>query len=169
MDTKLQIQQLVKELSGRFGTPTTLVEIQEMEVELNLEFPKEYKEFLQTFGWIDSVQEIFGGGRNIPKEFSIVEETLSLRSDYPDTFPRNVIAVYHDGRGNYDCIVCSGQDTGKVIFWQHDVNPDERYPKHPEGKPDFWLEGPDFWTWLLEMLQMTKEAGEEYEKGERTK
>jgi len=165
MDIKTQIQQLVKELGGKFGNPTTSVEIQEMELKLNLKFPKEYKEFLQTFGWINAAQEIFGGGKDIPRWLSAIQETLELREMHQDAFPMNCVAVHADGFGNYYCIVCDGKDVGKVIFWQHDVDIREIYPNTPpDEENDFWIEGPDFWTWLLEMLQGTKKSFNEYEK-----
>ena len=168
MDTREQIRQLVKELNGRLGHPATLAEIDEMESELNLEFPKEYKEFLQTFGWIDATQEIFGGGKGIPKILSAVKETLELRKDYPDTFPKNVVAIHHDGRGNYYCLVCDGKDVGKVIFWQHNLDISQVYPNYPPGENnDFWIEGPDLWTWLISTFRETKEAFEEYEEWEK--
>jgi hypothetical protein len=66
-----------------------------------------------------------------------------------------------DGYGNYYCIVCNGKDNGKVIFWQHDAPSEEVYPRYPEGQPDFWIEGPDFWTWLLKKLQQIKELEDE--------
>jgi len=62
-------------------------------------------------------------------------------------------------------VVCSGKDNGKVIFWQHDVYPEEVYPNHPLGKPDFWIEGSDFWSWLVERLKRIKESNKgTYEK-----
>lgn len=169
MDIKKQIQLLVKELNGKVGYPTTTAVTDKMESELDLEFPKEYKEFLQTFGWIDATQEIFGGGKNIPKILSAVKETLELRKDYPDTFPKNVVAIHHDGRGNYYCLVCDGKDFGKVIFWQHDVRKNIVYPNNPPDKEsDFWIEGTDFWIWLLETYQATKKGFEEFKEEMKT-
>jgi len=163
----LKVKELIRELKevsgfpAKVGRPMSAKEIQEMEKTLGLKLPQEYKEFLQTFGSLGVVR------MEIEDGYSVVKETLSLRENYPDRFPNNLVAVYGDGYGNYYCIVCDGPDYGKVIFWQHDAPLKETYPRYPEGQPDFWLEGPDFWTWLLEKLRRIKKIEEEEKKQKR--
>jgi len=147
------------ELPGKpFGKPMSPLEIQEIETKLNLKLPQEYKEFLQTFGSLSVIRTEPMGGQEI------IPTTLSLRGNYPDTFSHNLVVVRGDGYGNYHCVVCDGKDYGKVVFWQHDAPLNEVYPNYPEGKPDFWIEGPDFWTWLLEDLKSVKKIEEEEKK-----
>jgi len=65
-------------------------------------------------------------------------------------------------------LVCDGKDVGKVIFWQHNLDTSQVYPNYPPGENnDFWIEGPDLWTWLISTFQETKEAFEEYEEWEK--
>ncbi len=168
-----EVRKLAKELDlGYSSSPATHTEIEEMEFQLNVKFPKEYKEFLETFGYLG---EILGAKTSDGISWA-VKETLSFREGYPgppkksDEFPKfpdNVVVVHEDGFGNAYCVVCSGKDQGKVIFWQHDVYSGQEYPNYPEGKPDFWIEGPDFWTWLLEKLQRIKKIEEEEKKKEK--
>ena len=167
MNSKDKIQ-TIKELANElqfgkpFGKPITLAETHEMESRLNVEFPPELREFLQTFGSLRVKRMEVDG-------YTIVQETLDLRENYPDTFPHNLVVVEGDGYGNYYCVVCDGKDYGKVIFWQHDAPLEGIYPKYPEGKPNFWIEGPDFWTWLLEELQRIKKIEDEEKQHEKEK
>jgi len=157
-----KIRRLAKELNLESGPPATKAEIEEMEKRLGFEFPQEYREFLIVFG---SLSDILG--KEVAGE-SAVKTTLSLREWYPGPckksrefpeFPKNVVVVEEDGFGNCYCLVCSGEDNGKVIFWQHDVYPGQEYPNYPPDRDsDFWIEAPDFWTWVLEKLQRIKKA-----------
>ena len=108
--------------SSRFpykkGVPATEKEVEEMEEQLDLEFPEEYKEFLREFGYLDvpACEGIRGKSDN--KYKSTKDTTLKLRKEWPDnTFPKNVISIESDGFGNEYCLVCKGDDYGKVIFW----------------------------------------------------
>lgn len=156
------LKELTDGLSGGIGEPLTTEEIQEIEEKLKVKLPEEYKEFLQTFGSLSVV------GLQMIDGHSVIKETRKLREYYPKTFSYNLIPIEEDGYGNYYCVVCDGKDRGKIIFWQHDVYPDQVYPNYPPDKDsDFWIESPDFWTWLLERLQLIKkEEKEEKQKEE---
>lgn len=167
--------QKVKELAEELNwdkdksISTTPEEIQEMENKLNLRFPKEYKEFLQTFCCLQVYgMDIFGCGDGL---LSATRETIENQiPPYPPAgkFPENLVVTSDNGFGDYYCLVCGGIDDGKIIFWQHDVYPEQAYPNYPPDKgPDFWIEGPDFWTWLLNKLNMIKKAKEDSEGQER--
>jgi len=160
-EEKIQkIHKLVKELNLGFGSPAGSGEIERMESELNIKFPKEYKEFLETFGFLGTILGVEC------EDISAVKETLRYRKrrfldGKQKPFAKNLVVVEEDGLGNCYCVVCNEVDEGKVIFWQHDVYPEDLYPNHPLGKPDFWIEGPDFWSWLLRKLQDTKNIKDE--------
>jgi len=155
-----KIKELIKELELDFGPPATQKEISEMEKTLSLEFPQEYKEFLRIFGSLDDIL-----GKETAGD-SAVKATLSQKNWEHIKFPENLVVVHEDGYGNSYCVVCKGEDYGKVVFWQHDAPSNEVYPNYPEGKPDFWIEGPDFWTWLLEKLQRIKKIENEEKQKE---
>lgn len=59
---KSQIQHLVKNIKGEFGIPMHKKEIKEWEIKLGVTLPSEYKDFLQSFGYLfASGIEILGG------------------------------------------------------------------------------------------------------------
>lgn len=154
---KERVEQLVEKLCPSKGKGATKEEIKEMEGKLNVSFPREYREFLEMYGWLEPPQA-FGGGKGVGSEDSVVDQTQELRDLYPATyFARNLAAVYQVGDGNFECIVCDGKDRGKVIFWQHDVSDDEVYP----NDPSFWVEGENFWGWLRKKLEASRVWQEE--------
>lgn len=157
-----KIRGLAEELAfGRvFGEPLDSRQIKEMESKLGFSFPEEFKEFLKTFGSFSVMRMECIEGE------AAVKETLDFRRNLPERFPDSLLIIEEDGYGNAYCLVCKGKDYGKVVFWQHDAPLEETYPKHPKGRPDFWLEGPNFWTWLLDKLQRIKKIEDEEKEGE---
>jgi hypothetical protein len=184
---KQKILALCKAKKVRVGEPLTPKDIERIESKLGFEIPQEYKDFLATFGSLTGFGlEIMG---NVPPEskghilpcgeesLSALGTTLDLRERFL-TFPRNCIAIEYDGGDGYYCLVCSGKDYGKVIFWDMWCDPKQAYPniptpewfkKHPNWargapeknipphltgkKEDFWVEGFDFWHYVILRLQ----------------
>jgi len=152
-----QIEFLIRSLDIETGPPATELDVREFERRLGLKFPGPYEEFLKTFGNLAFGDGILGTARrDWPAQPSVVEQTDELRRAYPETFHNSLLAVYPDGGGNYWCVGCEGTDMGKVIFWQHDVAPEQVYPNSPSGEPAFWMDGEDFWSWLSEVLAEEK-------------
>lgn len=151
MDEKLKekIKQLAKEARVKFGQPLSSKEIQEMENKLQLTLPKEYKEFLEEFGCVETL-EILGSAPSSLKRYrlpsgeelwSALGMTLDTRGY--STFPKNCVVVQDDGGGGYYCVVCGGRDHGKVIYWDSDCDPEQAYPNIP--KPE-WFERHPNWA-----------------------
>lgn len=149
---KKEIELLINEIGGQFGNPMNNTEIQDLENKLGVKLPQEYKEFLQVFGYLDFFGTQILGSKKGNVEYTALNITLDQRKYYEDKFPHNLVVIKEDGFGNCYCLVCRGKDFGKVIFWQHDAPEDEVYPGYPKNKPNFWVEGTDFLTWLLEKL-----------------
>lgn len=174
MDKTLRekIENLANVAKVIFCKPLAEEEIQKIESRLQLLLPEEYKEFLKNFGCADGVGlEIMGRttreGHILPsgeESMSALGRTLALREDFPK-FPRNCIAIEYDGGDGYYCVVCGRNDYGKVVYWDMYLEPEQAYPnepkpewyeKHPnEPKVDFWVEAPDFWTYLIKRLRET--------------
>jgi hypothetical protein len=179
MDEKLKekIIQLAKEAEVYFGEPLSKEEIERMESKLGLTLPKEYKEFLETFGCIERLEVLGSCPKRLKKYrhssgeelWSALGLTLSLREDY-STFPKNCVAIMYDQHSGYYCVVCGGKDHGKVIYWNPWCDPEQAYPNIPKPewfeenpdwaqghltgkKEDFWVEGLDFWSWLIKTLE----------------
>jgi hypothetical protein len=113
----------------------------------------------------------FGKGHLRPdgiEQLSALGMTLWLRED--PFFSKNCVVLLDDVGEGYYCLVCSGKDYGKVIYWDKWCDPKEAYPnipkpewfeKHPNWsgghitgkKEDFWVEELDFWIWLIKMLE----------------
>jgi hypothetical protein len=192
MDEKLKekIIQLAKEMNVQFGEPLSIKEIERIESKLGLHIPKEYKEFLETFGCVEDF-EVLGSCPKLLKKYrhssgeelwSALGHTLYLREEY-STFPKNCIAIKYDGHTGYYCIVCGGKDHGRVIYWDPWCDPEQAYPNipkpewfekhpnwargHPTGKKeDFWVDALDFWSWLIERFEEYREIMRE-EKGDK--
>lgn len=167
-----KIDKIVKESDIGFLPPKNSAEkIKSLEENLGVELPQEYADFLGKYGWLDI-------GEGLLSADVALKEAFKLQKYYPQTFPQNLIPLDENGSGDYACLVCGGVDHGKVVFWRHDVPdyfvypniPDEDWFKqHPDWaknhingkKEDFWLEAPDFWTWLLNRLELKKQTEED--------
>lgn len=147
-----QIWELIKERKIDFGNPVNFEQINAWEFKLGIRLPLAYKQFLHLFGHLEIFPTpILGDGNG---DFSFLLVTLYLRKMYPNKFLKELVAIKSDGGGNYYCINCGRKSYGEIIFWQHDVSPVEIYPNHPSNEnSDFWMEAPNFWTWLLEFLR----------------
>lgn len=192
MDEKIkrQIEELVKSkpLEGEWcEKPLTSSEIEVIEERLGFTFPKEYREFLEVFGWLDPGwgEEIIGKALlDYDIEQSVVTRTLNLREKY-SSFPKNCAAINFDGGEDWYCIICDGKDKGRVIFWESLTDPNQVYPnipspewfkKYPDWvedhitgeKEDFWTRGLDFWSWLMGEIEERRQEKEEILKKERT-
>jgi cell wall assembly regulator SMI1 len=111
-----------------------LADIQEIERQVNLTFPHEYKVHLTKHN----------GGRCQPNVFSFAEKGQITEScidwflaiydgeydnlnNYMVTYkfddkrlPNHIIPIAHDPGGNLVCISCGSDDYGKVYFWDHE-------------------------------------------------
>lgn len=152
-----KIKELVERLKIWHNQGLSENQIKEQEKSLGVSFPEQYKEFLRMYGWILLGEGFLGTNLGI-------KETLELRKYFPQKFPRNLISLDNNGSGDYYCLVCGGKDHGKVIFWQHDAPEKYVYPNvPPEKNQNFWIATPDFWTWLLDRLELKKKEEEEEE------
>jgi len=150
-----KIKELVVRLQLAHDEPLSKQEIQKNEEALGVKYPEQYKEFLRIYGWLSLGEDHLGGKEG-------VKEALRLQENHPKGFPKNLIPIDDNGSGDYYCLVCGGEDHGKVIFWQHDAPSEETYPNTPQGKSkDFWVEAPDFWTWLLNRLEFQRQIEED--------
>ncbi len=177
MDIKEQFQHLIKDILKLelqligISSPESLVhnsmtpeEIQEVEDELSVTLPLEYKEFLQIYGSLIIGPDIVYGkdrGKTPPfeeGEFSVLKNTLKLRAKYPKRFPENFVPILEEPDCGAVCLICGGENHGKLVLWGYHAD-------YNSPELDCASEGPDFWTWLRdELISLKKDYEEELAK-----
>lgn len=114
--------------------PTSDARISEIEKELGISLPLQYRNFLLRYN----------GGHPIPDGFVFKEAPYgdscvawflaidSELSNFVETFecmrdrmPRELIPIADDPGGNQICIAVAGPNTGAVYFWDHEHEVDE--------------------------------------------
>ena len=118
------------------------------ELSWDIRLPDEYRQFLLTYN----------GGRPIPCEFnfkgqdsgSAIDGFLGLGGGknydllktiklFQGRLPARFFPVACDQGGNQICLSVSGPDSGKVYFWNHEFEADERYGDNPETADNITL------------------------------
>lgn len=163
MDNRIkeEIIRLVKKLNGKFGNLMNREEIQEMEKKLELNFPKEYKEFLNEFGYLRiKHQEIIGNYKGWPEGafLTVFQRTLGLRAS--KSFPHSLIPILEEPGLCLVCLVSQGNFFGSVILYDFQDRSLTQYTK----------EASNFWNWLWEELKyIEKDEKGEFEEGKTNK
>ena len=129
-----------------FGRGATTCEIVMAESGLGLLFPKSYKEFLSTIGWIDCpFITVCGLGPDADRRTSLIAIAQSwwYEVDIDIRLPRSLVPIVDDGSGNVYCLdVSETRDSEcQVVFWDHESF--EGVDQIPT------VVGPDFCTWLV--------------------
>jgi hypothetical protein len=116
--------------------PITDDQIKKIENRLRISLPQDYKDFLlkHNGGYPDPDAFIFRRGEK--SEEGAVDRFLAIHDGqhdnlarylewYKGRLPRNLFPVAHDPGGNLIAISVSGDDVGKVYFWDHDEEVEE--------------------------------------------
>lgn len=132
---------------SQIESPITLLQIEEVEKYVGLDFPSEYKEHLQKYNggqcspnvfkynesgkWIESCVDwflaIYEGDYDNLIEYIKIYKLVDKR------LPSHMLPIAHDPGGNLICISCGTKDKGHVYFWDHEnevnymVSSDEDY------------------------------------------
>lgn len=120
------------------SAPLTEADIQQVEQEINVRFPDQYRQFILQYN----------GGRPIPNVFMIPDDRIPGQSSMLDWFycidlsdeynhllrnldvfrdrmPSDCVPIGCDPGGNQICLIVSGAQTGKIYFWDHEEEADE--------------------------------------------
>ena len=119
--------------------------------------PDDYRRFLLQFN----------GGRPHPRYFefkdheggSSVHSFLGFNEDYnrnlvkklqmfKDRLPARFFPVAYDDGGNQICLSISGNDRGKVYFWDHELQADQTVGESPENADNIMLVADSFEEFL---------------------
>lgn len=126
---------MIIELEGTIFPKVGREQIVKVQKEIDVEFPKEYFDFL-----VDQ-----NGGYPVKCEFELPDKTDKsiVNMFYPigemktNLKRRNrlrlhpdFIAIGNDSGGNQILLGVSGDEIGRVYFWEHDVDPEEENPMH---------------------------------------
>ena len=116
---------------NRSREPLDEQDLIQVETRLNRALPKEYRDFLTAHN----------GGRPEPNAFPIynnpsddqglvhnfmcikdgdIYDLLTWVDRYRDRVPSNFLPIAKDPGGNLICLSISGEDLGKVYFWDHE-------------------------------------------------
>jgi hypothetical protein len=110
------------------GLGATTGEIAAAEKVLTIRFAGGFRTFLERFGWL-SVEglEIYGIGARVPKYLSLVEITLSERSEMRPKLRPDLVPVMNDGGGNLFCLdtAAGTSGSGAIVFWDHALDADQ--------------------------------------------
>ncbi|RKX43796.1 MAG: hypothetical protein DRP27_07735 [Thermotogae bacterium] len=137
--------------------PMAPEEIKEAEDKLGLEFPKEYKEFLQNIGSLrwPGHPAILGNEKEKEPELSVVNKTLEYRKSYPEEFSQYFLPVEECDDIGVVCLICKGEMSGKLVLWDYCKRKDSEYQ----------IEARDFWTFVKgDLLDSKKDLEMELEK-----
>ncbi len=110
------------------------IEIEEIEQMLGLKLPNQYREHLLKYNGGQCEPNIFIFNENGKLSDSCIDWFLAIYEGEYDNLnryiieykienkrlPEMVLPIAHDPGGNLICISCSGEDYGKVYFWDHE-------------------------------------------------
>ena len=114
--------------------------VKDFERELKAELPKDYFDFLVRYNggkpsadtfeyklrdgrsWTGGVQDFLGFDVENWKNIIFFSHMRG------DRVPENMIPIANDEGGNFVLLTISGQDKGKVLFWDHDEESEDDEP-----------------------------------------
>lgn len=106
--------------------PATKQDVTHFEMGLGAVLPDDYRDFLLTYNGghaepagfrVSAVNSLFG----------FCQKHYCLLCNYyihQNRFPVGVVPIGNDAGGNMICLVVSGLDRGKVLFWDHERGDD---------------------------------------------
>lgn len=119
------------------GNPDAAIDL--AEVQLDVHFPQELRDYLRRFGYVEvGHREFFGLGRELPSYLDIVRVTQSERTETGCPLPEHFIPVLNDGGGNLYCALAAGADMSGIVLWDHAAGP-EQVPEPIASSLGEWL------------------------------
>lgn len=125
-----------------YGVGASREEIHRAEEILGGIFPRSFKRYLETLGWLTiGPHEVFGLGRDTPRHLCLVDITLSERLEFVPPIPKALVPFYNDGSGNHYCFnpSISGENDSCIVFWDHEL-PADQVPSEVAESFTAWLE-----------------------------
>ena len=123
------------------GTGANVEEIGYAERRIGVLLTGGYRRFLERFGWLGAGSiEIYGVGVGVPKHMSLIDLTLSERTEMRPRLPSNLVPVMNDGAGNLYCIDTTLGANAPIRFWDHDLGADQAAEQVSPSFED-WLYG----------------------------
>lgn len=127
----------------QLGAGAAASEIDAAEKVLGLRIEGGYRQFLERFGWGGAGHfELFGLGKDVPFHLDLVRLTQSERREMQPRLAPYLLPLMNDGGGNLYCIDTRISSEPPVVFWDHQMGPDQ--------KPA--LDASNFATWLSRLL-----------------
>jgi cell wall assembly regulator SMI1 len=112
----------------------TISDIEVIESQINLNFPKEYREHLLKYNGGQCIPNIFEFNENNRIMNSDIDWFLAIYDGEYDNLlryilplkierkrlPTHILPIAHDSGGNLICISCGNNDYGCIYFWDHE-------------------------------------------------
>ncbi|MBK8219294.1 MAG: SMI1/KNR4 family protein [Myxococcales bacterium] len=106
-------------------------------------FPRELRKYLVQFGHLElGPSEMFGLGEELPEHLNIVTMTMLERGDSGSPVRHDLVPLLNDGAGNLYCVGTSGAETGCVLYWDHELGPNQQPKNHATSLAE----------WIIELL-----------------
>jgi len=120
--------------ANRFGA-LPLQRLEQFEALLGTRLPDEYRQFLLQHNGGKPTPSVFmisadEGDAMLHHVYGLHDGPLHIRLDrarqtYLDRMPRSLFPIADDPGGNAICLGISGNERGKVYFWDHEMEADE--------------------------------------------
>ena len=120
--------------------PISENEIRDVEQKFGIQFPEQYRQFLLQHNGGHPEPNVFAvPGDPIPGQSSMLEWFYCIDSTdvnhiermiltFRERMPSECIPIGCDPGGNQICLVISGDDAGKIFYWDHEEEADEGDP-----------------------------------------
>lgn len=152
-DAIARLEKLGISPTGNIFVPPSQKELEEIESITGFSIPPDYFSVISKFGWSNfpehsvvvsplekspnhekfRVGTFLGGERG---QESLLRYVRILRGRLPDTL---IPIAFDEYNGDFFCLVISGNEKGKVFYWESQFEPDE--PEHTEPNtpdPEVW-------------------------------
>jgi cell wall assembly regulator SMI1 len=116
---KAMLQKMFPSLLFEGGAGASVEEVASLESKLAIRLPRDYRVYLNEFGWLEvDHYEFFGIGVDIPSYLNL---QLVVPEEWSAGLPKTLLPIWNNGGGDLDCIDLrsSGDDVSTIVCYRH--------------------------------------------------
>jgi cell wall assembly regulator SMI1 len=127
------------------GIGASAEEVADAERKLGVSFPEAFRAYLTDLGYLEFESvEMYGLGVGVPKHLDLVENTIAERTVLHPNIPIQFIPVLNNGCGDHYCLDLRPNALDPpVVFWSHELGPDQTPAFVAERFTGWLLDGTD--------------------------